>query len=298
VGGESAKLEATIGGGMMFRKTLYIFLLIMLSYTSLISMTIVVTINPYYLILKDMVKDRARILLLIEPGKNPHLYSPTIEDVKNLMKGDLIVANGLNLETFISPELSKLKKKGLNVLYLSDFIPRGELMGEKDRPNPHIWMDPVFLYRYIVPAILKELKRIDPKNSDFYERNAIDLIERLKKFDRFCREKMEKMKCKSILTAHPSLVYFARRYGIKVTSLFSGHGKQVTVKETMNVIRSIRKGEICAIFSEKGINSKAMEVIASETGLEIGTLDPLGCEANGILELFEKNLKELIRFGG
>lgn len=79
-----------------------ILLLLVLAVTVLsFGKTIVTTINPYYLIVFQLLGDTASVKLLVPPGANPHLFSLKPSDAKTLEEADLIVANGLGLETYL-----------------------------------------------------------------------------------------------------------------------------------------------------------------------------------------------------
>ncbi|HOK84074.1 MAG TPA: metal ABC transporter substrate-binding protein, partial [Pseudothermotoga sp.] len=65
-------------------------------------LSVVATINPYYLILKDLLAgSNSELSLLVKPSTNPHTFSPTISDVKKLTSADIIFANGLELEPYL-----------------------------------------------------------------------------------------------------------------------------------------------------------------------------------------------------
>ena len=60
------------------RRFIAFFVLILLVATSAIALKVTATINPYYMIVRDIVGDRAEVSLLIGPGQNPHVFSPKI----------------------------------------------------------------------------------------------------------------------------------------------------------------------------------------------------------------------------
>lgn len=155
-----------------------ILLLLVLAVTVLsFGKTIVTTINPYYLIVFQLLGDTASVKLLVPPGANPHLFSLKPSDAKTLEEADLIVANGLGLETY----LEKYKEK---TVFVSDFIPALLLVDE----NPHIWLDPFFLKYYIVPGLYQVLIEKFPEKQSEIRQKAEEIVSGL---DTVIRESFE-----------------------------------------------------------------------------------------------------------
>ncbi|GEM_PF-140847 len=104
-------------------KILFLILVIVVVANGILAVNIVATINPYYLILREIAGDKLEIGLLIRPGQNPHIYSPTVSDVRRLNDADLIVANGIGLEVPLMRTLSDLEAKGKQVIYVGEHFP-------------------------------------------------------------------------------------------------------------------------------------------------------------------------------
>ncbi|SHH43907.1 metal ABC transporter substrate-binding protein [Thermosipho atlanticus] len=253
--------------------TLYFVMFLL---TVIFSLNIVTTINPYYLLVKDIVQDKAKVSLLIKPGANPHVYSLKISDAKVLNGADLIIANG-----YLEPYLKKYK----NVIYISDFVPK--LFIEQD--NPHFWLDPFFTKYYIIPSIVKKLSELDSANRTFYESNSKKLIKKINNFilDSFNVFKNVKGK---ILVQHPSFYYYFKEFGIETYWIEKGHNTSSSIKELLNIIKT---KNITAIFSEVQQPKTEIEIIANELGKKYFVLDPLGIDTTTFIELYYKNLNEI-----
>ncbi|MDD5683789.1 MAG: metal ABC transporter substrate-binding protein, partial [Mesotoga sp.] len=127
-------------------------LLILLFAATTLPLKIVATINPYYLILKEITGQEAQVDLLIGPGQNPHIFSPKISDIRKLNDADLVIANGLDLEVFLKPYLEDLTSRGKTIVYMGSLLPDELLVDENEKDdddepghhdNPHIWLDPI-----------------------------------------------------------------------------------------------------------------------------------------------------------
>jgi len=270
---------------------------VLLFFTWFFALNIVTTINPYYLIVKQIVGEKANVSLLIKPGSDPHTFNPTISDVKALSKADLIVANGLGLD-------NAYLKNYRNVLFVGERIPAKYLVesGEEDGHdgktfNPHVWLSIDFLTDYIIPTIRDELVRMDKQNAKIYDKNAGVIINSLKelskKFDQLLKDK----KGAVVILEHPSYVYLFKKYGIQVLALEEGHGKEPSVEHLKNVIELAKKSNLIGVFVGPQFKTEAIRVVSSELKRQYKILDPLGREAKTISDLFENaynSIKEAV----
>ena len=279
-------------------KKFIIFGFMMTLFASLVfTLNIVVTIKPYALIIKDIVGDRAVVHTLIKPGVNPHTFSPKVSDIKILSSADLVIMNGLNLEEFLVEKLKNMKSK-VDVFQVSDLIPMKvleKLNGKKKPINPHVWLSIELLTKYIVPGITEELCQFDENDRGYFRRNSEFLITELEKLEDKYSDILLKYSNKSVLVYHPSFYYFFKEYGIKVVSVSEGHGDEPTIRRLMKIIKSVEKNDIVAIFGEKQQNLEPIKLISKQTGVPFEVLDPLGCDEQNIIELFEKNFEGILK---
>lgn len=257
--------------------------------------TIVTTINPYYLITKEIVQDKLNVQLLVKPGSNPHTFSPTVNDAKLLSKSSLIVANGLELDNVYL-------KKYKNVLYLGEQVPKKFLVkGEEsnnrkekhaehaEEYNPHVWLSLDFLINYIIPSLTKEIAKLDPINKNFYEKNSRKIINSLKQISEKFDKILKKHAGSIVIQEHPSFVYFFNKYNIKLLSVEEGHGKQPSAQHIKFLIESAKKEKLIGIFVGPQFDVSTINLISKEIGRKYYVLDGLGFSPKiiTIAQLFE-----------
>jgi len=252
------------------------------------SLNIATTINPYYLIVKEITAGKANVSLVVKPGADPHSYSPTVSDVKALSKADLIVANGLGLD-------NAYLKGYKNVLYLGDKIPAtmlgvesGHTDDELEGLNPHIWLSFDFLIKYIVPSIRDELIKVDKVNAQIYKANAQTLINSLSSLSKKFDSLLGGYKNSVVVLDHPSYFYLFRKYDILILSVEEGHDKQPTISHIKDIIAQSKKSNLLGIFVGPQFNKSAIETISKELKRRYYVLDPLGVDSQNISELFNK----------
>lgn len=289
---------------MRSRPIMSSILLIFLFAATALPLKIVATINPYYLILKEIAGQEAQVDLLIGPGQNPHIFSPKISDIRKLNDADLVIANGLDLEVFLEPYLDDLTSRGKTVIYIGSLLPDELLVNEEENgdddesghhDNPHIWLDPIILTDYVVPVLVRTLSTLDPGNSEFFSSNAASLIKNLQEFNDKTASYLERFEGKTVIVAHPSFSYFFRRYGIQLEPVLEGVGDEPTIGEIMKLVDFVRNQDVIGIFAEYQQSKSALDILTDETSVKYGELDSLGISMGSIIELLQWNLIEMKR---
>ena len=263
----------------MYQKFLIYFILLSLALPLAninVSANEKIKIVTTFTIFKDMASnvagDKADVVSITKPGADIHTYQPTPGDILKAQEADLILWNGLNLELWFKKFYQNIDDTKSAIL--SDGIePIGIKGGAYNgKPNPHAWMSPEAAKIYI-NNIKNALINIDPKNKDYYKKNAqryikkIDLlIEPIKKI--FADIPEEK---RWLVTSEGAFSYLARDFKLKELYLWPMNSdSQGTPSQVKKVIDNIRKYEIGVIFSESTVSPKPAIQIAKETGILYG----------------------------
>src|SRR6476619_299794 len=136
---------------------------------------IVTTVAPITSIVENIVGDKADVAGIIPEGINSHTFEPIPSDSKLLSSADLIIINGLDLETPTVKLAQANLKPGASIYSLGDktiketeYIYDFSFPKEQGHPNPHLWLNPEYAMRYAALA-RDELIGLDPKNKNSYE---------------------------------------------------------------------------------------------------------------------------------
>ena len=79
------------------------------------------------------------------------------------------------------------------------------------------------------------------------------------------------------MTFHGSLYYYADRYRLEVAAVVEPvPGREPTARYMADVLDVIRKAAVVALFSEPQLDPRAARAIASEAGLPLYEIDPVG----------------------
>ena len=201
-----------------------------------------------------------------------HGYMLTSEDMNMLNAADLFIASGMGMEAFI--EKSSFGIPQLELLDCGEDI--SHELGDEERFNPHYWMN----IKNAVDQcekVKKSLCRLDPKNTETYERNAAEYKAKLETLIPEITERIGKLQNKDMVVFHESFDYFADQFGLNVVSLLSDpNGNALSSEEITQVINYMKANNIKAVFTEKGKTSNdTLDRLKKETGCSVYVLDTL-----------------------
>ncbi|MFR8907659.1 MAG: metal ABC transporter solute-binding protein, Zn/Mn family, partial [Enterococcus faecium] len=148
-------------------------------------------------ILADMAKevgtDQIDIHSIVPVGTDPHEYEVLPEDIKKASDADVILYNGLNLETgnswFDNLMETAKKEEGKDYFAVSKnveplYLTSGE---EHTKADPHAWLDLSNGIKY-VEEIARIFSEKDAENATLYKKNAEAYVEKLKELDTQAKE--------------------------------------------------------------------------------------------------------------
>lgn len=197
-----------------------------------------------------------------------HDFQMTSRDMAAISSCDILVANGAGLESFIG---KAIELKGEAVVVASDGFP---LLDE----NPHVWVS-VDGARHETMRIAQGLSRLDKTRASRYMENAERYDARLSSLLSEMRGQLREFKGRSIVTFHEAFPYFADEFSLNIVSVIEREpGTAPSARELSQTIEKINalraQGEVPALFAEPQYSSSSARVIAAETGLDVGVLDP------------------------
>ena len=234
---------------------------------------IVTTVAPITSIVENVVGDKADVAGIIPEGINSHTFEPIPSDSKLLSSADLIIFNGLDLETPTQKLAQANLRQGATIYSLGDktinkdeYIFDFSFPKEQGHPNPHLWLNPQYAIRYAA-LVRDEVVRLDTKNRDAYEHNAAQFIQKAEALDQAIQAATQTIppNNRRLLTYHDSWPYFARRYGFRVIGAVQPSDfTDPSPREVMRLIDQIRREKVPAVFGSEVFPSPVLEQIARE----------------------------------
>ncbi len=243
---------------------------------------VLTTVAPITNIVYNVAGENVDLQGLIPEGTDSHTFEPAPSDVRKIAKADLIIVNGLHLETPTERLVAGNKKQDARVLRLGDnTISRKEWVfdfsfpKEKGDPNPHLWLNVAYAMRYAELA-RDALIALDPDHAPSYRQNAAEYLKRLKRLDEaiVAATRTIPEKNRRLLTYHDSWAYFCPRYGCTVIGAIQpADFAEPSAREVAALIDQLRRESLPAVFGSEVFPSKVLDQIGREAGVKyISTL--------------------------
>jgi zinc/manganese transport system substrate-binding protein len=268
--------------------------------------TIVVTYSVLGSVVKDLVGDKANVIVPMPNGQDPHEWEPSAKDIETIMKADLIVQNGLGLEGGMEKTLQQAQEAGVKFFTASDHITvrkvgegEGIPTGDPDQAvgaeDPHLWMDPVDM-KAVVAALATQVKT--DLGIDLTDR-ATDLESRLDALNQEVADKVKSLPDanRKLVTGHESMGYFAQRFGFKLVGAIIPSittQAEVSASDLAALKKLIQDNQVKAIFTELGTPPAVADAIGKETGVKVVELTTHSLPADGSYFTFLRNIAQVI----
>ena len=235
-------------------------------------------------------QEKVDAILLVPIGVEPHDWEPTIKDVQQMQKSDLIIINGIGFENWVD-SLRENNYQG-KIIDTSDKILVKKL--DDNSKDPHIWLNPVTV-KTQVQNIANAFSDSDPENQQYYQSNAAKYIEQLDLLDVKIRNELSQCN-NDFIAFHDAFSYFADEYDLNQHTIISpnnSHG-EATARTLENIISTANTLNIKVIFSEEAVDPKTSEIIANEIGGKVLILSPIEITSDGTyISKMTENLENL-----
>jgi len=222
--------------------------------------------------------DLVDVYNLVPTGTDPHVYSPLPEDIKAVTSADLLLYNGLNLEGGENGWFHKMMEsasqdwekafrvtEGIEPLYIHSED------GQEEEINPHAFIDPsngIIMAENTRNALIE----IDPEHKATYEQNAETYIAKLEEMVAQYEEKLNEIpeENRVLVTSERAYQYLADRYDLKEGFIWmidtEENGSPEQIRSLLDFIKEHKPP---VLFVETNVDSRPMETVSEESGVEI-----------------------------
>lgn len=229
-------------------------------------------------IVKEIAGDKVDVHNLVPTGTDPHEYEPLPEDSKKASDADILFYNGMNLEGgangWFFKMIDSVGQDRDNAYSLTERVEPMYLRDEatkEEEVNPHSFIDPV-VGIHMAEDMRDVFIEVDPDNKEYYEERANDYLDRLKEIEKEYDEKLGALpdENKVLVTSECAFQYMLERYDMdeaciwKVDTEENGSPEQIT-----SLIKFIDENSVPVLFLESNVDSRPMETVSKESGVEI-----------------------------
>lgn len=257
---------------------------------------LIASVAPQEYLLNKLKTPESSVRVVIRPGQSPTTWDPSPRQMQEIVSADIMFPIGVPFEQIWLP---RLRQRAPNLIIADTLagirhIPMEHRHhhGGADQADidPHIWLDPVLCIR-MAENMVASLQQVDPAQHQFYAERLKQLRAELEKLHHDISDILMPLKQRTFMVFHPSWGYFAARYSLHQIAM-EKDGKEPSGAHLAHLIELARREEIKVIFVQEQFSTKAARAIASQTGAQIQTLDPL---AANLAESLRNTAKALAR---
>lgn len=241
---------------------------------------VVTTVAPITSIVDAVAGPSVAVRGIIPEGEDSHTYEPRPQVAQDFAAADLIVFNGLNLETPAIRLAEKTKRPETEIVSLAEatitpdsYVYDFSFPRDRGDPNPHLWLNPMYAARY-AEISAEKLGEVYPDEISRFRRRYEAYARLLGELDEkiFAAVATIPPQNRKLLTYHDSFAYFAPRYGFEVIGAIQPSDfSEPSAAEIAGIIEQIRREKVPAIFGSEVFPSPVMQRIAQETGVRYVT---------------------------
>ena len=214
----------------------------------------------------------AEVQSITRAGAEIHNYQPTPRDIVKAQDADLVLWNGLNLETWFERFFRNLRD--IPGVVISDGVdPIGISEGPyTGKPNPHAWMSPSDVKIY-VDNIAAAFAKYDAANAATYLANAEAYKAKVDATVAPIRAALDAIpqERRWLVTSEGAFSYLARDFQLKELYLWPINADgQGTPQQVRKVVDAVKANAIPVVFSESTVSADPAQQVARETGANYG----------------------------
>lgn len=270
-------------------------------------LTVVATNSILADMAKEVGKEHVVVHSIVPVGTDPHEHEVLPEDIKKASDADVILYNGLNLETgngwFMNLMETAKKEEGKGYFAVSKkvtplYLAKG---ATKTQADPHAWLDLSNGMKY-VEEITRILSEKDEDNQKEYEKNSKAYIEQLKKLDQQAKDSLGSIEedKRLLVTSEGAFKYFSKAYDVPAAYIWEINTEsQGTPEQMKTIVNQVRDSNVPVLFVETSVDPRSMERVAKETGLTIydklytDSIDKKGEKGDSYYKMMQWNIQTI-----
>lgn len=236
---------------------------------------VIATIFPVYDFARHIGGDKITLTMLLPPGTDAHHYELKPDDIIKVTNADVFLFTNFELEQWAYKIIGASDKNTrLQAVETGNGAMMLRLNKEEDdheaHPagfDPHIWLD-MDNAQKMVDNITSAFIKKDPRNSDYYLKNAGDYKRQLADMDQKYRTTLAACKTRTVLHAgHWAFAYLTSRYHLKYIAAYNVFADaEPAPQKIFALIDQIKNENVSHVYYEDMMNPRLAKTIARETG--------------------------------
>lgn len=244
---------------------------------------IVTTAFPQYDLVRQIVGDKAELIMLLPAGGEVHTYDPSVKDIMNVADCDVFVYNGGESDMWVQSVIESSENEEMirfafmeNCRLVNEELVEGmqhehgqeEHISDDANYDEHVWTSPVKLSE-IAAALVAELKKADPENADFYGQNGKRYVDELQMLDEKFKEVRENaVRSTLVFGDRFPFAYFAKEYDLDYYAAFPGcaSNTEASAATLAFLTDKVKQEGINVVFTIEFSDGKIADAVCNAAG--------------------------------
>lgn len=224
-------------------------------------------------VVTNVVGDAGDVETLMPRSVDPHAFEPSARQISAVHQADLVVANGLGLESSLVDVLADAADDGVPVFEVAPELDPIRLRG--GALDPHVWTDPTRMAA-AAREIADQLDRVEPDPT--WREEAEQFASVLTALDGEIRQALASIPAdrRRLVTNHEVFGYFASRYDFEVIGVVIPGGttlSEPSARDLAALADTIRDSGVRAIFGETSQGNELADALRREVGEDVSVVE-------------------------
>jgi zinc/manganese transport system substrate-binding protein len=241
----------------------------------------------------------------VTPGTDPHEFQPKPSDLKTVSESQIVLLSAKHMEGYVN-KLKEATGGKAAVVEVGDKFPslkmkaddhdhgdahaKGDDHGHDELVDDPHWWHSIANVKRATKVVRDELTKVSPADKATFATNADAYLAKLDALQKWVNNKLAELprNQRKLVTSHDAFQYFARENGFTIYAIEGiSTNDQPSSKKVAELIATIKKQGVKAIFAESFQNPKVLSEITKETGAKLGgelLADGLGEGGTGTFE--------------
>ncbi len=229
---------------------------------------VLVSVPPQAFFVEKMAGNLVEIKVLLPPGASPATFEPGMKQLRAAARASIYVKVGHPRFPFEEAWLEKFVAQNPDLQVVD-----GSHGASYQSDDPHLWISPRYA-RVMAGNIAQSLKELFPEKIAEIDQNHGALLAEIHRLDKDLRQELAGVRGKRFYTFHPAWGYLAADYGLRQIAV-QREGKEPSPAQLAQTIGEARSAGVSTLFVQPHFSQRAAQIVASEIGANLVTLDPL-----------------------
>lgn len=210
-------------------------------------------------IAREIAGDSIDLVILMGPGVDPHLYKPTVDDLRQLRSADLILYNGMHLEGKMTETFTAMAGSR-RVVPIAERVDRNVSGYDDADHDPHAWMD-VSIWAQTINVVRDELSSLAPERASEFGASAERFRNELTALHAYGKAAVATIPESSrlLITSHDAFGYFGAAYGIDVLAVQGlSTEDEASLRHVNEIVKTIVSRNVKAVFVETSVSDRGV----------------------------------------